>query len=182
MSTWPSASSADTVSTVFPEPASTPDLRGLMLDYLDFLRGVVADKVEGLADGELRSSVVPSGWTPAGLVNHLVNVERRWLRWGFLAEPVPDPWRDAHDEGWVTPDATPTELRTLLEAAGARSRSIVEAHGLTETAAVGGRFADEASAPQLQWILLHLIQEYARHTGHLDIARELIDGETGEGG
>ena len=164
MSTWPSASSADTVST-FPEPASTPDLRGLMLDYLDFLRGVVADKVEGLADGELRSSVVPSGWTPAGLVNHLVNVERRWLRWGFLAEPVPDPWRDAHDEGWVTPDATPTELRTLLESAGARSRSIVE-----------------APAPQLQWILLHLIQEYARHTGHLDIARELIDGETGEGG
>ena len=53
---------------------------------------------------------------------------------------------------------------------------------LTETAAVGGRFTDEASAPQLQWILLHLIQEYARHTGHLDIARELVDGRTGEGG
>ncbi len=58
--------------------------------------------------------------------------------------------------------------------------SIVEAHELTDTAAVGGRFADDASAPQLQWILLHLIQEYARHTGHLDIARELIDGKSGE--
>ena len=103
-STSPAASSADRVSTAFPEPASTPDLRGLMLDYLDFFRGVVADKVEGLADVELRGSVVPSGWTPAGLVNHLVNVERRWLRWGFLAEPVPDPWRDAAaDAGWVTP-------------------------------------------------------------------------------
>jgi uncharacterized damage-inducible protein DinB len=169
--------------TVFPEPASTTDLRGLMLDYLDFLRGVVADKVEGLADRELRGSVVPSGWTPAGLVNHLVNVERRWLRWGFLAEPVPDPWRDAaDDDGWVTPEATPADLRRLLQAAGSRSRSIVEEHELTDTAAVGGRFADRASAPQLQWILLHLIQEYARHTGHLDIARELIDGRTGEGG
>ena len=83
------------MTTVFPEPASTADLRGLMLDYLDFLRGVVADKVTGLTQDELGSSVVPSGWTPAGLVNHLVNVERRWLRWGFLAEPVPDPWRDA---------------------------------------------------------------------------------------
>jgi uncharacterized damage-inducible protein DinB len=164
--------------TVFPEPGSTDDLRGLMLDYLDFLRGVVADKVTGLTQDELGSSVVPSGWTPAGLVNHLVNVERRWLRWGFLAEPVPDPWRD----GWVTPTATPTELRALLEASGARSRAVVEAHDLTETAAVGGRFTDEASAPQLQWILLHLIQEFARHAGHLDIARELVDGHTGEGG
>ena len=171
------------MATTFPEPASTPDLRGLMLDYLDFLRGVIADKVEGLADAELRGSVVPSGWTPAGLVNHLVNVERRWLRWGFLAETVPDPWRDAaDDDGWVTPAATPAELRRLLQEASARSRSIVEAHGLTETAAVGGRFTDAASAPQLQWILLHLIQEYARHAGHVDIVRELIDGQTGEGG
>ncbi len=169
--------------TVFPEPGSTDDLKGLMLDYLDFLRGVVADKVAGLTQDELGSSVVPSGWTPAGLVNHLVNVERRWLRWGFLAEPVPDPWRDAaDDDGWVTPTATPTELRALLEASGARSRAVVEAYDLTETAAVGGRFTDEASAPQLQWILLHLIQEFARHAGHLDIARELVDGHTGEGG
>jgi hypothetical protein len=59
-STLPGASWAEPV-TAFPEPASTTDLRGLMLDYLDFLRGVVADKVEGLADGELRGSVVPSG-------------------------------------------------------------------------------------------------------------------------
>jgi uncharacterized damage-inducible protein DinB len=170
-------------TTTFPEPASTPDLRGLMLDYLDFFRGVVADKVGGLSEAELASSVVPSGWTPAGLVNHLVNVERRWLRWGFLGEPVPDPWRDATDDGgWVAPEATPAELRGLLESAGARSRSIVEAHGLTERAAVGGRFTDEASAPQLQWILLHLVQEYARHAGHLDVARELVDGQTGEGG
>ena len=168
------------MSTAFPEPASTPDLRGLMLDYLDFFRGVVADKVEGLSESELVSSAVPSGWTPAGLVNHLVNVERRWLRWGFLAEPVPDPWRDAAgDDGWVTPRASPAELRSLLEATGVRSRSIVEAHELTESAALGGRFADEASAPHLQWILLHLIQETARHAGHLDTIRELLDGEVG---
>lgn len=168
-------------TTQFPEPASTPDLRGLMLDYLDFYRGVVAEKIDGLGEDELAGSVVPSGWTPAGLVNHLVNVERRWLRWGFLAEPVPDPWRDAaEDAGWVTPHAAPAELRRLLEEAGVRSRTIVEAHGLTERAKVGGRFTEEASAPQLQWILLHLIQEYARHAGHLDIARELVDGRTGE--
>jgi uncharacterized damage-inducible protein DinB len=172
-----------TTTAVFPEPASTPDLRRLLLDYLDFFRDVIADKLEGLTDEDLRTSVVPSGWAPAGLVNHLVNVERRWLQWGFMGDPIEDPWRDsAADRGWIVPDASSAELNELLAAAAVRTRSIVEAHELTEIAAVGGRFADRTSAPQLQWILLHLIQEYARHVGHLDIARELIDGRTGEGG
>jgi uncharacterized damage-inducible protein DinB len=170
-----------TTATTFPEPASTPDLRGLLLDYLDFFRGVVAGKLDGLTDEDLRTSVVPSGWTPAGLANHLVNVERRWLRWGFLAERLEDPWRDsATDGGWIVPDASMAELKERLDEAAVRTRSIVEAHALTDTATLGGRFRDDASAPQLQWILLHLIQEYARHAGHLDIARELIDGQTGE--
>jgi uncharacterized damage-inducible protein DinB len=166
----------------FPEPGSTSDLRGLLLDYLDFFRGAVAGKLEGLGDEELRTSVVPSGWTPAGLVNHLVNVERRWLRWGFLGEQLEDPWRDsAPGGGWVAPEASVTELAALLDQAGVRTRSIVESHELAETASLTGRFRDADTAPQLQWILLHLIQEYARHTGHLDIARELVDGATGEG-
>jgi hypothetical protein len=170
------------VTAPFPEPATTADLRGLLLDYLDFYRGVVGAKLDALDGDGLRGSVVPSGWTPAGLVNHLAQVEVRWLRWGFLAEPVPDPWSDADGaDGWVTPDASVAELKRLLADTGARSRAIVEAHDLTEVARVGGRFPDEASAPQLQWILLHLVQEYARHAGHLDIARELIDGRTGEG-
>ncbi len=110
------------VTTAFPEPASTPDLPGLMLDYLDFYRDALADKVDGLSEDELAGSVMPSGWTPAGLVNHLANVERRWLQWGFLAEPVLDPWRDATtDGGWVTPEASPEELRLLLESAGVRA-------------------------------------------------------------
>jgi hypothetical protein len=169
--------------TGFPEPASTPDLRGLLLDYLDFFRGVVAAKLDGLGAGDLTGSAVPSGWTPSGLVHHLVNVERRWLEWGFLAVPVPDPWRDAADDGgWITLELPVPRLRSLLDDAAARTRAIVEAHELTDHARVGGRFADEESAPQLQWILLHLLQEYARHTGHLDIARELVDGRVGEEG
>ncbi|HEY3530947.1 MAG TPA: DinB family protein [Nocardioides sp.] len=169
--------------TAFPEPASTSDLRGLLLDYLDFFRGVVAGKLDGLSADDLVGSTVPSGWTPAGLVHHLVNVERRWLVWGFLAERVPDPWRDAsEDGGWITLDVPVGELRSMLDETAARTREIVEAHQLSDVARVGGRFADQASAPQLQWILLHLLQEYARHAGHLDIARELLDGATGEEG
>jgi hypothetical protein len=168
-------------STHLPEPASTPDLRGLLLDYLDYFRGVVAGKVDGLDSGDVTGSCVPSGWTPSGLVHHLVNVERRWLIWGFLGEPLDDPWRDAaEDGGWITLERPVAELRLLLDDAGARTRAIVEDHDLTEPARVGGRFSDEESAPQLQWILLHVFQEYARHAGHLDIARELVDGLTGE--
>lgn len=167
--------------TQFPEPGSTPDLRGLMLDYLDYFRGVVVGKLTGLSAGEIGTSVVPSGWTPGGLALHLANVERRWLVWGFLGEQVEEPWADtAEGGGWRTPEGSPTEIRAMLEQTAARTRVIVESHDLTETARVGGRFADLASAPQLQWILLHLIQEYARHCGHLDIARELMDGSTGE--
>jgi uncharacterized damage-inducible protein DinB len=169
--------------TAFPEPASTSDLRGLLLDYLDFYRGVVAAKLDGLSDADLTGSRVPSGWTPSGLVHHLVNVERRWLEWGFLGEVVDDPWRDAADGGgWITLDLSHDELRRLLDDRAARTREIVEAHELTEQAQLTGRFRDAESAPQLQWILLHLLQEYARHAGHLDVARELLDGHIGEVG
>lgn len=165
----------------FSEPGSTDDLRGLLLDYLDYYRAVITAKLDGLGPDELVSTTVPSGWTPAGLVNHLVQVERRWLVWGFLAEPVDDPWRDATPSGgWVALETRYDELEKTLLDAGRRTRAIVEAHDLTETAEVGGRFPDHESAPQLQWILLHLLQEYARHAGHLDIARELLDGHVGE--
>ena len=167
----------------YPEPAQTDDLRGVLLDYLDFYRGVVAAKLEGLSADELSGSIVPSGWTPSGLVHHLVNVERRWLEWGFLGEQIEEPWRDAsEDGGWASLDLPVAELHAMLDDAAARTRSIIDAHELTDVSALTGRFRDAATAPQLQWILLHLVQEYARHTGHLDIARELIDGQTGEGG
>jgi uncharacterized damage-inducible protein DinB len=167
--------------TAFPEPASTDDVRGLLLDYLDFFRGVVAGKLEGLSSEQLAGSLVPSGWTPSGLVNHLVNVERRWLEWGFLGDPLTDPWRDrASDDGWLSLDLPVADLRGLLDDRAARTREIVEAHALTEKSALTGRFRDPDAAPQLHWILLHVLQEYARHVGHLDIARELIDGRTGE--
>jgi hypothetical protein len=155
----------------------------VLLDYLDFFRGVVASKLEGLTDADLTGSVVPSGWTPSGLVHHLVNVERRWLEWGFLGRQIDEPWRDrAEGDGWRTLALSVPELGVLLSEAGARTRTIVEAHELTEVSALTGRFRDADTAPQLQWILLHLIQEYARHVGHLDIARELVDGRTGEEG
>lgn len=172
--------------TTLPEPASTDDLRGLLLDYLDFYRDVVCAKAEGLSPEQMATSKVPSGWTPGGLINHLTFMERRWLQWGFLAEDVDDPWGDSDGDperdGWTTPTLALPELAARLRRVGVRTRQIVEAHRLEDHAAAGGRFEAGGTLPQLQWILLHLLQEYARHAGHLDIVRELTDGARGEEG
>jgi hypothetical protein len=157
----------------------------LLLGFLDYYRSVVERKFAGLADEDLRTSRLPSGWTPLELLKHLVYMERRWLRWGFAAEPVDRPWGDnvdaAADECWrAGPDDTAADLIAAMHAGGRRTREIVAAADLADPGAVGGRFDGARPSPTLAWILFHVLQEYARHAGHLDIARELVDGATGE--
>ncbi len=157
------------------------DPKELLLDYLDYYREVVAAKIDGLSAQEMTTSRLPSGWSPLELLRHLVYMERRWLRWGFGAEQVVDPHGDVDDrDRWRTgPDDTVESLLDALREGGAATRAIVEAAQLSDSAAVGGRFVS-APTPTLLWILTHVLQEYARHAGHLDITRELIDGSTGE--
>jgi uncharacterized damage-inducible protein DinB len=165
----------------FPEPGPSGDVRALFLRYLDFYRQTVDEKVRGLDASELRSSRLPSAWTPMELVKHLAFMERRWLVWGFLGEDVVAPWGDSQGDRWyVADDETLDQLLTALHDVGTRTRQIVERADLSTSAALGGRFTSGGEQPSLAWILFHVLQEYARHTGHLDIARELADGRTGE--
>jgi hypothetical protein len=170
------------VDTAQEPDTSLGDTRELLDGYLDYNRGVVLRKLDGLSDEELRRSRVPSGWTPLGLLVHLTSMERRWLVWGFLGEAVDEPWRDsAPGGGWRVPDGwTGERARAEFAAQCARSRQIASGVPAGRRAAVGGRFATEADAPTLGWILFHVLEEYARHAGHLDIARELADGVVGE--
>ncbi|MQA77963.1 MAG: DUF664 domain-containing protein [Streptosporangiales bacterium] len=160
------------------------DSEEVLLGFLDYYRSVITRKIDGLGEEELRSSRLPSGWTPLQLLKHLACMEQRWFRWGFTAEQLPDPHGDEDDSGrWrVGADETAAELVTALHAAGASTRSIVTAADLTDVAAAGGRFPEDDPRPRptLAWILVYVLQEYARHAGHLDTARELIDGATGE--
>lgn len=173
------------MSVPFLEPtADLGDRAQVLLRYLDFFRSGVDDKVDGLGDDDLRRSVLPSGWTPLELVKHLVFMERRWLVWGFLGEPVAEPWGDnGESDRWqVGSDESAGSLLDGLQAQGRRTREIVEAAAsLSQDAKRGGRFESGGPVPTLERILLHVLQEYARHLGHLDIVRELLDGETGEG-
>ncbi|WP_037605046.1 DinB family protein [Streptacidiphilus rugosus] len=156
----------------------------LLLGFLDFHRAAVERKIRGLGEDELRTSRLPSGWSPLQLLKHLVFMERRWLVWGFLAEPLPDPHGDENAEGnWrVLPEDTADTLLAALHEGGARTRAIARRSALGDVARTGGRFrpGDPKPPPTLAWILCYVLQEYARHCGHLDVARELADGDTGE--
>lgn len=164
-----------------PEPSACPtDPATAFLAYLDYFRAEVRRKTSDLGVSSTTSSV-PSGWTPAELVSHLVHMERRWLVWGFLGEQVVRPWGDEDaSERWRT-DQPLDELLDDLDKGGHRTHTIVGSHSLSDLATPGGRFPVGQPLPTLLSILFHVMQEYARHMGHLDIARELIDGVTGEG-
>ncbi|GAA1973365.1 DUF664 domain-containing protein [Kitasatospora viridis] len=155
----------------------------LLLDYLDYYRSVIGAKLAGLTEEELRGSRLPSGWSPLELLKHLVHMERRWLRWGFRGEPVQAPWGDQGPTGsWsVGSEETAAELLAALHAGGESTRAIVTGTPLATVAAAGGRFDEDGTErPTLSWILFHVLQEYARHAGHLDVVRELADGATGD--
>lgn len=165
----------------FPEPQAGPqDTAQTFLRYLDYFRAVTIEKLGGLTDEQLRSTALPSGWTPLELIKHLIFMERRWFRWGFQAEEVDLPWGDQGPDGRWHVDAGETlaQLADQLLTGGERTRAIVESTTLETPAVAGGRFDD--APPQLEAICFHVFQEYARHLGHLDIARELIDGHTRE--
>ncbi|MGL5857917.1 MAG: DinB family protein [Angustibacter sp.] len=164
------------------DPKPVTDVRALLLHYLDLYRDAVARKFDGLTEAQARTAVLPSGWTPAQLVRHLTFMERRWFVWGFLGEDVDEPWGDDGPDGrWSAPDDVPvTDLVLALHAGGRRTRAVVEAADLETPARAGGRFPHDSTPPTLLAIGFHVLQEYARHTGQLDVVRELIDGTTGE--
>lgn len=165
----------------FPSPTIPAGSRTeVFLRYLDFFRSRLADKLRGMPEADLRTSRLPSGWTPLELLKHLRFIERRWLEWGFEGQAISDPWADQRDGRWFVADDETLEslLAGLTEQAG-RSRAIIEAHDLAEAGQPGERWAGDEPAT-LERVLFHMLQEYARHVGHIDIVCELATGTAGE--
>jgi uncharacterized damage-inducible protein DinB len=169
------------MTTPFPSPTIPAATRtAVFAGYLDFFRERTLSKVASLPEDEQRGSRLPSGWTPLELLRHLRYVELRWLVWGFEGEDVGDPWADSRDDRWyVEPGVTLDQLAGELTAQAARSTEIIEAHSLDETGQPGERWGG-AEPATLERVLFHLLQEYARHLGQLDVVAELAGGETGE--
>lgn len=144
---------------------------------LDFLRGAVIRKVAGLSEEQARRrSVPPSTLTPAGLVKHLTGTERFWFSIDFAGLDVEHPWPedDRHGAFALADGETLDGLVEDYRAECHRSNAAVEAHGLDEPARAAGMDFT------LRYAFTHMIEETARHAGHLDLLREAIDGKTGQ--
>ena len=152
----------------------------VFLRYLDYFRETVLSKVSALPEEELRRSRLPSGWTPLELLKHLRYVELRWIEWGFQGGEVEEPWGDRRGDRWhVAPDETRDGLAAALRAQGAHTATVAASIELTTAGAPGPRW-EGAPPASLERVLFHLLQEYARHLGHLDIVAELAGGPVGE--
>jgi uncharacterized damage-inducible protein DinB len=165
----------------FPSPTDPAGSRAeVFRRYLEFFRDRLAAKTRGLPAEELRRSRLPSGWTPLELVKHLTYVELRWLEWGFDGRAVAEPWGDQRDDRWyVGPDETLDGLLAELDAQASRSSAVIAGHDLDEVGQPGERWSGQPPAT-LERVLFHLVQEYARHVGHLDVVCELAGAPTGE--
>jgi uncharacterized damage-inducible protein DinB len=169
------------MTTPFPSPTVSRTSRAeVFTSYLGYFRARLISKLNSLPPETLRTSMLPSGWAPVELLKHLRYVERRWLQWGFEGGQVADPWGDQHDGRWhVGPEETLPALITALQAQAAVTAAIVARHDLAEIGQPGERW-DGAAPASLERVLFHLVQEYARHLGQLDVVSELAGGEVGE--
>ncbi len=161
------------------------DPKALLLGQLEHYRAAAVDKLDGLSADQLRSPILPSGWSPLEMLNHLVHMERRWVHWGFAARSLSDPRgdRDADGRFRIADAAREVELtqwRVTLVDLGRQTAQICADQDLQARSRPGGHFTDDDPRPTLGWILLHVLQEYARHVGQLDVVRELLDGGVGE--
>lgn len=191
------------MDTTAPEPAApttprlTPERRDpehradeatTLLQFLDFHRRTLLVKLDGLDAEQLRRTLPPSTLTLGGLMKHLAMVEDNWLGVVWYDRPHVEPWASADweaDRDWEltsAADDSPEELRALWDEAVARSDATI-----ADALAAGGldqvsrrRMRATGEHVSLRWILVHLVEEYARHNGHADLIRESIDGATGE--
>ncbi|MDQ6674037.1 MAG: DinB family protein [Chloroflexota bacterium] len=154
--------------------------RPMLEAWLDYHRATLAMKCGGLSAEQLRQrSVPPSPLSLLGLVRHMTDVERHWFRNTLNGEDAPDlysseadPDGDFHGVG----DADPGEAFAAWVAECDQARRLAAATPSLDTVGSGLRRGAEVS---LRWILVHMIEEYARHNGHADFLREVIDGAVG---
>jgi uncharacterized damage-inducible protein DinB len=150
-------------------PGDNPDEKELLLGWLDFLRGAVVRKLEGVVDTDAlrrpQGRLIPL----LGVVNHLTHVEWRWIDGGFLGEEV----SRSEEEFFPGPELTVDQALKAYQTRAAATNATVRSLRLDTP-------CRRQQGTTLRWVLLHLINETARHAGHADSVRELLDGATGE--
>jgi uncharacterized damage-inducible protein DinB len=170
-----------------PEPPLAGDEVSTLVGFLDYQRATFAWKTAGLDADGLAATTAASTMTLGGMLKHLAYVEDNWFSRSLHGRDPGPPWDTVDwgaDEDWdwhSAADDSPAELRALWHDAVARSRAAVsEALAVADVGQPARRRWAYCRAPSLRWILCHMIEEYARHNGHADLLREVVDGQTGE--
>ncbi|MEM9561690.1 MAG: DinB family protein [Actinomycetota bacterium] len=166
------------------QKAFAEDERSVLLGYLDYHRKVLIRKAEGLTDEQARlAPCPPSTMSMLGLIRHMADVERGWFRRSVAAEDAgPIFYGEAHPDGDpdgdfnAPPDATMAEAMATLLAEIEIADANIAARDLDHPEEDPG----DRPPSSLRRIIVHLIEEYARHCGHADLIREAIDGATGD--
>ncbi|MGD0442156.1 MAG: DinB family protein [Acidimicrobiales bacterium] len=158
----------------------------MLRTFLRAQRESVLAIVEGLGEEAWHRSVVPTGWTPAGMLEHLGGAEWHWFQ-GVVAGKEPELPRDVDEDQppydpmsvVFTTDASSAEVLAFYPNQCAESESVLATTPLSDPPrGKHGRY----EPPNVRWVVLHMIEETARHAGHLDLARELLDGTVRLGG
>lgn len=160
-------------------PTFDADSRTVVLGWYDLQRGIVQMKCEGLSDEDARRSLIPTSplMTVGGVLGHLTWAEQLWFEHAFLGATFGGPgWDGVEDSEFMVEDRSLADLLAAYDEQCARTDAIIAAHELSDLG-VGGQFP--AAGATLAWMLLHMIEETARHAGHLDLLREMLDGEQG---
>ncbi|MDQ0932402.1 DinB family protein [Streptomyces turgidiscabies] len=160
------------------------DERTQLSSFLDYVRDTARAKCEGVSLEDAVKAPLPGSplMTLCGLINHLRWVEFWWFQAVFLGEELAGPLLDESDndpdpEMRQAVDFPLAQLLAEYEEQSARYRELIATHDLNDLAA---RPVRDGLHVNLRWVILHLIEETARHNGHIDIVRELIDGVTGD--
>lgn len=174
--------STDTAADPRIEPAPRTDERTTLSEFLSWQRQTLELKCAGLDPDDLaRRAVEPSAISLLGLVRHMADVEHYWFREMLAGQDVPPRFHSAADPDGDFNGAT-ADADAVDEAWQAWRQAVDFAESFVENAAdldVTGD-AKQRGAVSLRWVLVHMIEEYARHNGHADLLRERIDGATGE--
>lgn len=151
----------------------------MLVSFLDFYRAELLDRTFGLSDEQMRLTHPPSTLSLARLVGHMALVEESWFCDRFAGQPPGEPWvgldweNDEDAEMTWAESQTRADLVARFDLALERARSAVGDAPVMDQLAAGG----EDQRHSLRWILIHMIEEYARHCGHADLIRESIDGD-----
>lgn len=166
-----------------PRPAFiTPD-KEMLNAFLDYHRAVLLHKLEGLSEENLRRRSLPSTtMTLLSIVKHLAYTERDWFQIIFAGQgqETEPPWSEEDpDADWrIEPDETTEQILAFYQSQVEKSRQITAANNLDDLTSTS--FSYSPKQRSLRWVLLHMIEETARHNGHADLLRESIDGVTGD--